>query len=93
MVLLSELEFNGCLARLDTVPFYRIKGTVYNTWFTVASTPYFWTNLTLQGSRAACIITLNCTKGHNDVLSLQRPPRGYIAVEVMQIPIRALMHA
>jgi hypothetical protein len=25
-----------CLARLETMPFYRIKGTIYNVWFTVS---------------------------------------------------------
>jgi hypothetical protein len=39
MVLLCELEFNGCLTRRVTMPFYRSKGTFYIAWVTAMSTP------------------------------------------------------
>jgi hypothetical protein len=39
LVLLCELEFNGCLTRRVTVFFYRSKGTVYIAWVTAMSTP------------------------------------------------------
>jgi hypothetical protein len=57
------------------------------------STPYFWTKLILQGLREDCIVRLNCPKGHDDVLALRRLPCGCATVEVVQIPVRALMHA
>jgi hypothetical protein len=39
MVLLCELEFNGCLTRQVSMPIYRYKGTIYIAWVTGMSTP------------------------------------------------------
>jgi hypothetical protein len=75
----------------EIVSFYISKGTIYILWVTGMSTPYFRTKLILQGSQAACIVRLNCSKGHDDVLALRWLPRGGAAVKVMRIPIHALM--
>jgi hypothetical protein len=50
----NELEFD-CPAGRDTMPFYRHKDTVYNTWFMSVSITYLWAKLLLEGSQAACI--------------------------------------
>jgi hypothetical protein len=44
-----------CLARWDTMLFYRHKGTIYNAWLTGVSIPYLRTRLLLEGSQTACI--------------------------------------
>jgi hypothetical protein len=49
-----------CLARYDTMPFYRCKGMVYNTWLTGASTIYLQANFLLKASRVACAGRLTC---------------------------------
>jgi hypothetical protein len=80
------------LARRETMPFYRSKSTVYNVWVTCVLTPYFSTKLILQDSWAACFVRLNCLKEHDDVLALRWSPRGCAIMEVVRIPVHALMH-
>jgi hypothetical protein len=45
-VLLIQIQ---CFSRQATVPFYKVKGTIYNLWFTGMPTLFFRTKLTLQG--------------------------------------------
>jgi hypothetical protein len=60
----SGLGFNGgfmnYLARRDTMPFYRHKSTINNTWPMGISNPYLRTKLLLEGSQIACIGRFIC---------------------------------
>jgi hypothetical protein len=88
---LKWIKSVNCLVRRETVPFYRSKSSIYNVWFIGASTLYFQTNLTLQGSQAACIIRLHCPKEHSDVLAVRCLPHGRATAETVWIPVRTLM--